>query len=162
MILTSSLHEGHESLSLDDFHGTVHGSLVLDSFSWCHHHSSSDGVNGVGDETRGDCHNWKLNKEICVHCTTTSRNHFELERFHILGLNGNWYRDQFWELKEDRRLSWRGLLFTYYKHTYIVSIVLFCELIFNFKLYVYVKKWVWRKNFKICWETTQDEFNITS
>ena len=57
--LTSSLHEGHEALSTNDLDGTIHGALILDSLSRCHHHTTTNGVNGVGDQTRCNGHHWK-------------------------------------------------------------------------------------------------------
>ena len=56
--LTSSLHEGHGSLVLDDLDGTVHGSLVLDSLTRGHHHAPTDRINGIRDQTRSDCYHW--------------------------------------------------------------------------------------------------------
>eukprot|EP00091_Calanus_sinicus_P011878 TRINITY_DN267_c0_g1_i7.p1 TRINITY_DN267_c0_g1~~TRINITY_DN267_c0_g1_i7.p1 ORF type:complete len:117 (+),score=14.56 TRINITY_DN267_c0_g1_i7:102-452(+) len=42
-----SLHQGHESFVLHDLHEAIHGSLVLDSTTGCHHHAPPDGVDGV-------------------------------------------------------------------------------------------------------------------
>merc|ERR1712121_429410 len=50
----SSLHHGHDALVLEDLCSAVQGVLVLDGSSRGHHHSPSDGINGVGHETRGD------------------------------------------------------------------------------------------------------------
>merc|ERR1711976_1104573 len=51
---TSSLHQGHESLVLEDLDTAVNGALVLDTTSGGHHHTSSDGVNGVGHKSSSD------------------------------------------------------------------------------------------------------------
>merc|ERR1719154_1003188 len=51
---SGSFHQRHESLVLEDLHSAVHGSLVLDSAPGGHHHSPSDGVNGVGHEAGSD------------------------------------------------------------------------------------------------------------
>lgn len=51
---SGSIHKGHETFSLDDLDEAVDGSVVFNSFSGSHHHSSSDSVDGVGKETGGD------------------------------------------------------------------------------------------------------------
>jgi len=53
----SSLHEGHEALSLNDLDGTINGSVVFDGLARGHHHTSPDRVDGVGYQTSADCHN---------------------------------------------------------------------------------------------------------
>merc|ERR1719309_1582021 len=51
---TGSFHHGHEPFSLHNLDSTVNGALVLDSTTRGHHHTSSDGVNGIGHEASGD------------------------------------------------------------------------------------------------------------
>merc|ERR1712113_216178 len=51
---SGSLHHGHEALVLQDLDSAVDGSLVLDTTSGGHHHTSPDGVNGVGHQAGGD------------------------------------------------------------------------------------------------------------
>merc|ERR1719348_364870 len=51
---SSSLHQRHESLVLHDLDSAVNGSLVLDSTTGGHHHTSSDGINGVGHKSSSD------------------------------------------------------------------------------------------------------------
>merc|ERR1712212_1427735 len=46
-VCTSSLHHRHESLVLQDLHGAIDGTFVLDSLSGCHHHSSSDCIHWI-------------------------------------------------------------------------------------------------------------------
>merc|ERR1719385_45962 len=55
-VSTSTLHHGHEAFILHDLHGTVNGALVLSTTTRGHHHTSSDGVNGVGHEASSDSH----------------------------------------------------------------------------------------------------------
>merc|ERR1711862_791702 len=49
-----SLHQGHEPFVLHDLDEAVHGSLVFDGLSGGHHHTPTDGVDGVGHEAGGD------------------------------------------------------------------------------------------------------------
>merc|ERR1719461_28979 len=51
---SSSLHHGHEAFVLQDLQAAVNGSLVLDTSARGHHHTSSDGVNGIGHKASGD------------------------------------------------------------------------------------------------------------
>ena len=51
---TSSLHHGHESFVLEDVDCAVHGALVFDSLARGHHHTTTNGVNGVGHEASSD------------------------------------------------------------------------------------------------------------
>merc|ERR1719348_1366071 len=51
---SSSLHQRHESLVLHDLDSAVNGSFVLDSTTRGHHHTSSDGINGVGHKSSSD------------------------------------------------------------------------------------------------------------
>jgi len=51
-VSASTLHERHEALVSDDLHAAVEGRLVEDASSRSHHHSSSDGIDGVGSEAR--------------------------------------------------------------------------------------------------------------
>merc|ERR1719154_774204 len=51
---SGSLHQRHESLVLEDLRSAVQGALVLDCTTRGHHHSPSDGVNGVGHESSSD------------------------------------------------------------------------------------------------------------
>jgi hypothetical protein len=54
-VCTSSLHHGHEAFVLQDLHTAVDGTLVLGgSCPRGHHHSSPDGVDGVGCQTGGN------------------------------------------------------------------------------------------------------------
>merc|ERR1719378_918725 len=53
---SSSLHQGHESLVLEDLSEAIQRSIVLDSTTRGHHHPPSDSVNGVGHESRSDSH----------------------------------------------------------------------------------------------------------
>jgi len=53
-VSSSSLHHGHESLVLEDLSSAIQRVLVLDTATGSHHHSSSDGINGVGHKTRGN------------------------------------------------------------------------------------------------------------
>jgi len=52
----SALHQAHEALVLDDLLGAVDGALVGDAAAGGHHHSSPDGVDGVGAEAGDDGH----------------------------------------------------------------------------------------------------------
>ena len=52
----SSLHHGHEALVLEDLHTAVDGALVLDGGTGGHHHTTTDGVDGVGQEAGADGH----------------------------------------------------------------------------------------------------------
>ena len=56
--LTCALHEGHEALVLDDLVSTVHGALIPDSLNRGHHHTTTDGVDGVAQQTSADGHSW--------------------------------------------------------------------------------------------------------
>merc|ERR1711989_66438 len=49
-----ALHHGHEALVLHDLNGAIDGALVLDGRSGGHHHTTTDGVNGVGHQAGGD------------------------------------------------------------------------------------------------------------
>jgi len=51
---TGALHHGHEALVLHDLHGAVDGALVLDGRSGGHHHTTTDGVDGVRHQSGGD------------------------------------------------------------------------------------------------------------
>jgi len=51
-----ALHHGHEALVLEDLHTAVDGAVVLDGGAGSHHHTTPDGVDGVGHETGGDGH----------------------------------------------------------------------------------------------------------
>ena len=51
-VSASTLHERHEALVSDDLHAAVERRLVEDASSRSHHHSSSDGIDGVGSEAR--------------------------------------------------------------------------------------------------------------
>ena len=53
---TSSLHHGHEAFVLEDLHTAVDGALVLDGGTGSHHHTTPDGVDGVGQEAGADGH----------------------------------------------------------------------------------------------------------
>merc|ERR1719342_1399349 len=53
-VSSSSLHQGHESLVLEDLSEAIQRSIVLDSATRCHHHASSDGINGVRHEPSRD------------------------------------------------------------------------------------------------------------
>jgi len=53
-VCTSSLHHGHETFVLQDLCSAVEGALVLDSLARGHHHTTTDGVNRIGEETRSD------------------------------------------------------------------------------------------------------------
>ena len=57
-VSASTLHEGHESFVLDDLHAAVKGGFVEDTGSGSHHHSTSDGIDGVGSEARDDGDGW--------------------------------------------------------------------------------------------------------
>jgi len=48
-----ALHHGHEALVLHDLNGAIDGALVLDGRSGGHHHTTTNGVNGIGHETGG-------------------------------------------------------------------------------------------------------------
>jgi len=50
----SALHHGHEALVLEDLHTAVDGALVLDGSAGGHHHTTPDGVDGVGHEAGAD------------------------------------------------------------------------------------------------------------
>jgi len=49
-----SLHHGHETLVLHDLHGAVDGALVFDGRAGGHHHTPTNGVDGVGHQTGSD------------------------------------------------------------------------------------------------------------
>ena len=53
---TSALHHGHEAFVLEDLHTAVDGALVLDGGTGGHHHTTTDGVDGVGQEAGADGH----------------------------------------------------------------------------------------------------------
>lgn len=53
---TSTLHERHEAFFLHDLDEAVDGAVVFLGLTRRHHHTSSDGVDRVGDETRSDGH----------------------------------------------------------------------------------------------------------
>jgi len=53
-VSTSTLHQRHEAFVSDDLHAAVEGGLVVDASSGGHHHSTSDGIDGVGSEARDD------------------------------------------------------------------------------------------------------------
>jgi len=55
-VSAGSLHEGHEAFVLQDLDAAVERVLVLDGLSGGHHHSPTDGVDGIGHETGGDGH----------------------------------------------------------------------------------------------------------
>jgi len=50
----SALHHRHEALVLHDLHGAIDGALVLDGRSGGHHHTTTDGVDGVRHQSGGD------------------------------------------------------------------------------------------------------------
>ena len=43
-----TLHHGHEALVLEDLHAAIDGAVVFDGGTGGHHHTSTNGVNGVG------------------------------------------------------------------------------------------------------------------
>ena len=45
-----TLHHGHEALVLEDLHAAIDGAVILDGGTRGHHHTSTNGVNGVGHE----------------------------------------------------------------------------------------------------------------
>jgi len=49
-----ALHHGHEALVLHDLHGAVDGALVFDGRAGGHHHTPTNGVDGVGHQTGSD------------------------------------------------------------------------------------------------------------
>jgi len=51
----SALHHRHEAFVLHNLNGAVDGALVFDGRSGRHHHTTTDGVDGVGHESRRDC-----------------------------------------------------------------------------------------------------------
>ena len=53
---SSTLHHGHEAFVLEDLDTAVDGALVLDGGTGGHHHTTSDGVDGVGHEAGADGH----------------------------------------------------------------------------------------------------------
>jgi len=53
-VSSGSLHHGHEAFVLEDLNGAIHGVLVFDGGTRGHHHSSTNGVNGVGHKTGGN------------------------------------------------------------------------------------------------------------
>jgi len=53
-VSASTLHKGHESFVLDDLEAAVKGGFVENTGSGGHHHSTSDGIDGVGGEARDD------------------------------------------------------------------------------------------------------------
>merc|ERR1719474_2412855 len=55
-VSSSSLHQGHESLVLEDLSEAIQRSIVLNSTTRGHHHPPSDGVDGVGHEPSRDGH----------------------------------------------------------------------------------------------------------
>merc|ERR1719233_978981 len=55
-VCTSSLHHRHCSFVLQDLHGAIDRSLVFHRLSRCHHHSSSDCIDGIRNQTRGYCY----------------------------------------------------------------------------------------------------------
>merc|ERR1719461_2139716 len=51
---SGSLHHGHEAFVLQNLDSAVDRSLVLDTAAGVHHHTSPDGVNGVGHQSGSD------------------------------------------------------------------------------------------------------------
>jgi len=51
---SGALHHGHKALVLHDLNGAVDGALVLDGGTRGHHHTTTNGINGVGHQTGGD------------------------------------------------------------------------------------------------------------
>jgi len=49
-----ALHHRHETFVLHDLNGAVDGALVLDGGARGHHHTTTNGVDGVGHQTGGD------------------------------------------------------------------------------------------------------------
>merc|ERR1712243_307972 len=53
-VCSGALHHRHESLVAQNLHAAVDGTLVVHSRARRHHHSATDGVDGVGGESRDD------------------------------------------------------------------------------------------------------------
>jgi len=53
---TGALHHGHETLVLEDLHTAIDRALVLDGGTRGHHHTTPNGVDGVGHETGSNGH----------------------------------------------------------------------------------------------------------
>lgn len=58
-MFTCTLHQSHETLALDDLDGAVQRALVLNGLTRCHHHTSPDRINWIGNQTGCNGHNWK-------------------------------------------------------------------------------------------------------
>merc|ERR1711997_383311 len=53
-VRTSSLHQRHEALVLQDLREAVQGPLVLDATPGGHHHPPPDSVDGIGHQASSD------------------------------------------------------------------------------------------------------------
>ena len=53
-VSAGALHHGHEALILHDLHGAIDGALVLDGRAGGHHHTTTNGIDGVGHQTGSD------------------------------------------------------------------------------------------------------------
>merc|ERR1719385_477936 len=69
-----ALHHGHEALVLEDLHAAVDGGLVLDGSAGSHHHTPSDGIDGVGHET-GDDADGPAEQEGGGHTSVSAQQH---------------------------------------------------------------------------------------
>jgi len=56
--ITSSLHQSHESFSSNDLETAVQRAAVLNGFTRRHHHTSSNRVDRVRNQTRRNCHHF--------------------------------------------------------------------------------------------------------
>merc|ERR1719309_1431156 len=71
-VSTSSFHHGHEPFILHYLDSTVYGAFVLNSATRCHHHASSDGVNGIGHKSSSNS-NTPAKKEGQANISTVTK-----------------------------------------------------------------------------------------
>lgn len=71
-ISTSTLEEGEGTFLGDNLLGTIDGTVVLDGLTGGHHHSSSDGIDGIRSQTSEDGNgpaNTEVNVEVVLQVT---------------------------------------------------------------------------------------------
>merc|ERR1719309_1223066 len=74
---TGSFHHGHEPFVLQNLDTTVNGAFVLNSTTRGHHHSSSDGVNGIGHKSSSNGNTPAKKEGQANICTVTEEDRLE-------------------------------------------------------------------------------------
>merc|ERR1712183_1091567 len=74
---TGSFHHGHEPFVLQNLDTTVNGAFVLNSTTRGHHHSSSDGVNGIGHKSSSNSNTPAKKEGQANICTVTKEDGLE-------------------------------------------------------------------------------------